>query len=120
MNDQQIRLLAEVGFLAGGHRLSAQAEQISLALEQLRPDSEKPFLVRAMAQLNAQETDQAIRVLQEQALAKVPDSSIAKAFLGLAFHIAGRGNDKARILDEVLSADDDEDAVALARSLLEG
>ena len=118
IDDDLIKLLAELGFMAGGHGMIAQTNAIVGALEALRPDSERPYLIQALAQMNVRDAAGAERVLRERALGVNADSAIAKAYLGLALHMQGRISERDQALNEVL-ASEDEDAVALALDLLE-
>ncbi|MEZ5581699.1 MAG: hypothetical protein R3F37_01950 [Candidatus Competibacteraceae bacterium] len=47
-----------------------------------------------------------------------PNSAMSKAFLGVALHMQGRANERDRMLNEVIVADDDQHAVKIARDLL--
>lgn len=120
IDDDFIKLLAELGFMAGGYRLMAQTDAIVSALEVLRPGSERPYLIQALARINPQEAVNAERILREQALKANPDSAMAKACLGLALHVQGRMHERDQVLNEALAAsDDDEDAASLARQVLQ-
>lgn len=120
IDDDLIKVLAELGFIAGGYGMIAQTEAIVGALQTLRPHSERPSLIEALARMNAQDAAGAERVLREQALKVNPDSAMARAYLGLALHLQGRMNERDRALQEALAAGDaDEDAATLARHLLE-
>ncbi|HOB61155.1 MAG TPA: HrpB1 family type III secretion system apparatus protein [Candidatus Competibacteraceae bacterium] len=118
MDDDLIKLLAELGFIAGGYGLIAQTDAIVGALEALRPDSERPYLIQALARINFRDAAGAERILREQALKLNPDSAMAKAYLGLALHVQGRINERDRILEEAI-ASGDEEAAALAQRLSE-
>ena len=118
MDDDLIKLLAELGFIAGGYGLIAQTDAIVGALEALRPDSERPYLIQALARINFRDAAGAERILREQSLKLNPDSAMAKAYLGLALHVQGRINERDRILEEAI-ASGDEEAAALAQRLSE-
>ncbi|MDQ5910690.1 MAG: hypothetical protein QG599_2787 [Pseudomonadota bacterium] len=118
-DDDLIKLLAELGFIAGGYGMIQQTDAIVGALEALRPNSERPFLISALARLNLQDAAGAEHILREQALKANPDSAMAMAYLGLALHTQGRVNERDRILDDVLALADDEDAMVMARQLRE-
>ena len=118
IDDDLVKLLAELGFMAGGHGMINQTDAIVGALEALRPGSERPYLIQALARVNLRDAAGAERILRERALKANPDSAMAKAYLGLALHAQGRISERDRALNEAL-ASEDEDAVALARRLLE-
>jgi len=118
IDEDIVKLLGQLGFMAGGRRMVAEADAITKALELLRPDSERPLIIRAFAQLNANNATEAVRILQDQALKINPQSTLAKGFLGLALHKAGRMGERDKVLNEVIEAGDDEDAVSFAQGLL--
>lgn len=118
-DDDLVKLLAELGFVASGHALFAQTDAIVDALTVLRPDSEYPYLIQALARMNAGHAPEAERILREQALSIRADSALAKAYLGLALHQQGRRHERDQVLNEVLATNADADATALAHSLLE-
>ncbi|MCP3877878.1 MAG: hypothetical protein GY701_05715 [Sulfitobacter sp.] len=118
LEDDQVKLLAELAFVAGGYGMLAQSDAITAGLEKARPDSERPHIIRAVARLNLQDIAGAERILRDEALKINPDSGMAKAHLGLALHMDGRKGERDRVLNEVISAADDEDAVALAKQLV--
>lgn len=119
IDDDLVRLLAELAFIAGGHGLIQQTEAIVDALTVLRPASERPYLILALARMNLGDAGGAERILREQALKACPTSSMALAYLGLALHQQRRIAERDHVLQAALdSQDDDEDAKRLARSLL--
>ena len=120
IDDDLIKLLAELGFIAGGYGLIEQTDALVGALAALRPGSERPYLIQALARMNLQDAAGAEHILREQALRANPDSALAKAYLGMALHLQGRISERDRALNEALaSGDADEDALTLARHLLE-
>lgn len=118
IDDDLIKLLAELAFIAGGYGMVAQSDAIAAGLEAIRPDSERPHLVRAITRLNQKDAATAEHILREQALKVRPESAMAKAFLGVALHMQGRLSERDRTLKEVVAANDDEDAVHIANDLL--
>lgn len=113
------KLLAELALIAGEQGMISQAMALVRALAVLRPDSEKPFLIAALVQLNRRDFEGATRLLRDQALSIKPDSSLAHAFLGLVLHQQGRASERDRALNAALTAGDgDEDGIRLARNLL--
>ncbi len=117
-DDKLIKRLTEVGFLAAGYGSLEEAATIFSAVQQERPDSEYPHIGLAFAQLNAGKHDEAIATLRDKALEARSESSLAKAFLGLALHLAGRSGESNNHLEAVVASNDDPDAVALAKGLL--
>ncbi|NJN46705.1 MAG: hypothetical protein HC808_09750 [Candidatus Competibacteraceae bacterium] len=121
IDDDTVKLLAEIAFMAGGYKMIGPSDTIAVGLERARPDSERPHLVRAITRLNAKDTATAERILRDQALKINPNSAMSKAFLGIALHMQGRINERDQVLNEVIATDDDdEDAVKIAKDLLNG
>ena len=118
INDDLVKLLSELAFIAGGYGMVSQCDTIAEGLQAIRPESERPFLVQAITRINQNDAITAERILREQALKLQPDSSMAKAFLGVALHLQGRLGERDRTLQEVADSNDDEDAVRIATDLL--
>ena len=116
--DELVRLLAEVAAAAGGYGMLDHADLVAGALAVLRPGSEVPHVIRAAARLNLKDAVAAERILRSEALAMQPDSAIAKAHLGASVKMQGRAMESERVLNEVVAAGTDENAVGFARQLL--
>lgn len=108
----------EIGLAAAGNGYIAQAEQIFRGIEAIQPESELPLIGRAVARLNAGRKLEAIKILQS-AMEKNPDSDLAMSFLGFALHLAGMKQASRDALTQVVEANNCEEAVALAKSVLE-
>ena len=119
VDDEMIDLLVELGLMASGYRLTGEANAIAAALQRERPASTRPYLIRAMSQLNSGNAAGAVQELHEQALNVDAQDVMVKAFLALALHVEGRSTERDRIATEVLEQGGDEAAVALAQSLLQ-
>ncbi|EXJ15665.1 tetratricopeptide repeat protein [Imhoffiella purpurea] len=119
IDDDLVRLLAELASIAGGRGLAEPAEALVGALVALRPDSERPYLIQALGQLNLGDANGAERILRDRALKTNPSSAMALAYLGLVLHQQGRMSERDQVLRAALdSPDGDADAERLARSLL--
>lgn len=118
VNTETVQSLMEIGYVAVGCGYFAEAEAIFAGVQAARPASELPQLGRAMAKLNAGQVNEAISLLRG-ALETNPDSDLAMSFLGLALRKAGLGQASRDVLDQVIRANHQPEAVALARSLLE-
>lgn len=118
--DADNRLLAELSYIAAGYGLIGQVDAICGALAELRPDSVMPAVIRADARMTLQRYDDAERVLRDEALAREPANTMAKAHLGLVLRLQGRSSEGGRLLREVADSADDADAVALAQRALHG
>lgn len=119
IDEDSIKLLAELAFIAGGRGMTDHTETLIAALVALRPESERPYLIQALARLSRRDTQGAERILRERALKVNPSSTLALAYLGLVLHQQGRANERDQILRAALDGQDgDEDAMQLARNLL--
>jgi hypothetical protein len=117
----EIRLLAEIGFLACGAGHSRAARLIFEGLKVLRPDRSFPYIGMALSRIEAGANDEAIRILREEGLRASPGNEELQVFLGLALTAARRPSESARILQEVLGNPGPDNAERrLARRLLGG
>ncbi len=119
IDDDLVRVLAELAAIAGARGLDAQGDALVSALSEVRPTRAEPFLLQALARLGAGQAQEAESLLRERALTINPDSAMAQAYLGLTLHVQGRIDERDRVLHIALaSSDPDEDARELARTLL--
>lgn len=99
IDSTDIRLLAEVGFLAAARGDIRNAQAIFLALERLRPAASFPYVGMAAALMNAGKPDEAVQVLDRGLRAAGPqEQEELQAFRGLALHLAGRASESQRAL----------------------
>jgi len=113
---QAVRTLMEVGVAAVGAGFYRQALTIFEGIEAVRPDSEGPAIGAALAYMNSNAPEEAVKVLREGALAKSPDSLEAKMILGVALKLARRNSECDSVIKE-LKASNDPRAKAFAASL---
>lgn len=119
IDDSSIKLLAELAFIAGERSMNDQTDQLVAALTVLRPTSERPYLIQALAKLAQGHAQDAERIVREQALNTNPNSALAQAYLGLILHQQGRAHERDHVLQAALAAQDsDADAAQLAQHLL--
>jgi len=99
LQPEEIRLLCEIGFLAGARGDLVRASEIFGALEGLRPQSGGPYIGMAMAQLNRRQHDDAVRTL-ERGAAMVSAEHLADvhAYRALALRLAGRSGECDRAI----------------------
>lgn len=117
MEEDTVKQLAELAFIAGGYGMLEQSDALVAGLAVVRPDSAQPYLIQAMTRLNAKDALGAEQLLRSRALQIEPDSSMAKALLGLALHMQGRSSERDRCLKEVMAVRDDKQAVEIAATL---
>jgi predicted Zn-dependent protease len=117
-----MRLIAQIGFLAARENQQAPARSIFRALRVARPDSVLPFIGLAVAEIRAGHHAEAARLLRDEALPLHPDSGEIGAFLGLALVEGGRSDEARRVLQRVVESDTApaaEPHVRMARKLLD-
>ena len=104
--------------MATGGGMHNDAETIFLGVQAARPQSVAPDIGRALVRLNAGQADAAVQILRD-ALDKDADSDVAMAHLGVALQQAGMRSAAEDVLKQVVEANRDETAAALAKSALE-
>jgi hypothetical protein len=99
LQPEEIRLLTEVGFLAGARGDLPSARTIFAALEQCRPDKPFPYVGLAMALLNRRQHDDAVRAL-DRGLGAVDPTEAAElhAVRALALRLASRASESDRAI----------------------
>ncbi|MDR0351570.1 MAG: HrpB1 family type III secretion system apparatus protein [Puniceicoccales bacterium] len=113
-----IRMLMDIGYVATGCGFKASAECIFDALIAARPSSELPLIGLAVVKMSFGQVSEASKILTESVAKINPDSQLAKAFFGLLLKQIGSNRESEKVLSEVLETNSDEDAVALAKSIL--
>ena len=113
-----IQRLMEIGYAAAGGELFAEALTVFDGVRAVRPESEFPLIGRAVTEMNDGRHGEAVKTL-EAALRANPQSPLTKSFRGLALKLSGMAQESQRVLEEVVAAGGDENAVAMARSILE-
>lgn len=116
--DEALRLLAEIGYAAVHHGLGERAAPIFAALAMLRPQNAAAGIGRALSAMAAGRADEAVRILEQEALAAEPDSRTAKSMLGLALRYVGRNHDSRLVLEQLVADGEDDTSARLARELL--
>lgn len=119
LTTEEIRLLAEIGFLACGAGHTRAARLLFEGLRNLRPTQPFAYIGLALSRLEAGENEEAIRILREEGLRNNPDNDEVKVFLGLALATARRASESQRVLSEVADpAKGDVPEARFARRLL--
>ena len=120
LTSAQVRTLTEIGMLAAGHGLAAEAATIFEALQVLRPQRSFPYIGLALASLNSGHPEEAVRILERDGLAACPGDPDLRAFLGLALKLAQRPAESLRVLEALVRDMPDAQSSRFARSLLAG
>lgn len=98
----EVRLLAEIGYVAVGRGLHGEAGRLFQAVQAARPESAAAGIGRALLALSRGENDEAVRVLERDALRAEPTSLEARRVLALALGLAGRMNEQSRVSAEIM------------------
>lgn len=99
LSSEDIRLLNEIGYLAGAQRDLASAAAIFDALELCRPDAGFSYVGMAMAHLNRRQYDDALsRLDRGLTRAQAPDLPDLHAIRALVLHMAGRASECDRAI----------------------
>lgn len=117
VDEEVVKYLASTAMMAGAFGMSAKAVTIAEALVAARPDDVDVQVVAASAKMAAGKTDESIRMLRDKVLAEQPGRSDAKALLGVGLHLKGSAAERDRVFDQVLAADDDPNAVLIAKDM---
>ena len=94
---EDLRLLADIGFIAGSRGSGDQANAIFAAIRVLRPNQEAGFLGSAMVHILAGDPDAAIKELNG-----APATTATKTFLGIALLLNGSTFDGREALNSVI------------------
>jgi predicted Zn-dependent protease len=94
---EDVRLLGEIGYAAANRGLHRDAERVLAAIEALRPSSAVAGIGRALMALSRGRFDDAVQLVERQALAAEPDSIEAYEVLALALGLAGRATERERV-----------------------
>lgn len=94
LQPEEIKLLTEVGFLAGARGDLKSARRIFGALEMCRPHAPFPYVGLAMALINRRQHDEAVLTLDRGLrLVDPSDAASLHAIRGLALQMAGRSSE---------------------------
>jgi len=130
---QEFRAIAEIGLVAAGRGWLDQDTQIFNALIELSPASTLPHIGLALALLNSNQADDAVRALERAESLLSPlttvdshqqmsdprdDSALIRAFHGVALKLSGRTSESFRILRGLTGRPSDDHAGRIARRML--
>ena len=111
---EDLRALADIGFIAMSRGLNVEAAKIFEAVRLLRPEQDAGFIGAALVDLRLGKAESAIALLR-----KPPPSDAVRLFLGLALINFGERREGIDILEDVSRHGGDEPVGRLARSLLD-
>lgn len=133
LTPNEFRTIAEIGLVAAGRGWLDQADRIFTALIELSPASSLPHIGLALALLNGNQPDEAVRVLERaEALVSVPhspgtaaqmcdsrdDSALIRALHGVALKLSGRTSESFRILRGLVERPAGDHAGRISRRML--
>lgn len=111
---EDVRVLADLGFMAISRGLDKEAESIFGGVMAARPDNEAGYIGKALVKLYRSELEQAIAILR-----KLPPTDTARLFLGMALGRAGQPDDARAILSDLTITASGTPAADTARVILD-
>ena len=109
-----VQYLSMTCSLAALFGMRDEAASLGDALMSVRPDDADANIVFASSLLCRDQVPDAIKVLQDKVLAADDQNDYAKVYLGLAKKMQGLTSEMDKLLDEVVAADRDPEAVKFA------
>lgn len=118
LSDDDLRLVAQIGFIALESAQVLHAQVIFDALRVIKPEKALPWIGLSQVQLGLGRAQEAVRMLRK-ALVEHPDDGDLLAYLGLALREAGHDRESNAVLQSACNAGQPTDPhVAMARALL--
>lgn len=114
-----LQLLTDVGYVAIGSGKKAAAECIFRGILAARPENVYVYIASAFMHMAFGEYAEALKLLVKDALRIDPEHAMAWAFYGFLLHQVGQRGQARNVLERIVVEDRDEDAVALARKIIE-
>lgn len=109
----------EIGFLATGCGLHKRARHIFLALADIDPTREIPYVGLAVVDMNEGRWKEAVKTIEERALKINPNSEAALCFLALALNRLGHAGKMQGIVERLTKEGGHQSwAVDLAKALV--
>jgi len=119
LTSDEVRLIAELGFMAATAGFVVPAIRIFQGLLVLRADHSFPYIGLAVARLYVGVFNDAVRVLREDADAVRQGREEIQLYLGLALYLADQPTEAVRVLSALLEFGSlDADQKPLAESVL--
>ena len=102
LSSDEIRLIADVGFMAatGGH--AVPSIRLFEGLRTLRPHHSFPYIGLSLARMTVGACNDAVRILREEGLEALPDDEDIQLYLSLALHLAKQQQESQRLLSKFL------------------
>ncbi|MES3002906.1 MAG: hypothetical protein V4787_19610 [Pseudomonadota bacterium] len=118
LTDDDLRLVAQIGFIALESAQVLHAQVIFDALRVIKPEKSLPWIGLSQVQLGLGRAQEAVRMLRK-ALVEHPADGDLLAYLGLALREAGHERESNAVLQSACDAGQPTDPhVAMARALL--
>ena len=101
--------------MASLYGMVSEAKPLGEALLSVRPDDSDANIVYASSLMSTDKVTEAVNILQEKTLVADPENDYAKVYLGLAKKMLGLTSEMDKLLDEVIAADRDPEAIKFAQ-----
>lgn len=115
--EEVLPLLLEAACLGAAFGFRDEAALICRRLNEIRPNSESPWIALAYAQMSVGKHRQAVKVLEKYALPCQPEHPLTLAFLALALKLAGDPGRARVTCERVLVCQETGPAADMARAL---
>jgi tetratricopeptide (TPR) repeat protein len=119
IDSELLKLLMEIGFLAGDKGRLPEAQTIFEGVSKARPQSAYPYIGTAYVAMNKSEFEKAIAILRDAPHQDAKEKEISGGFLGMALKFAGYNEEAQRVLSDIKENGIDEIAINMASVLLE-
>lgn len=115
IESEDLRLLADVGFIAANRGMNGHAVAIFDAIRALRPNQEAGFLGRGLVEILSGNAGKAIELLKA-----APPTDGVRTFLGIALIQNDETQEGREILEDVIATAPGTPFATMASSTLEG
>jgi hypothetical protein len=119
LSSDDIRLIADIGFMAATNGFVVPSLRVFEGLRTLRPAHSFPYIGLALARITVGAFNDAIRLLRDEGLQALPDDEDIQLYLSLALHFSNQQQESQRLLSAVLKNEElDPAQKSLASSVL--
>ncbi len=120
LTKDQILLLGNLAFVGNNHGMVKASRSVFMGLEAYKPDNPWIKLGLATSLLQADQSEEARAILENDVLPKQPDNAIAKVYLALAYRSMSKKDRARELFQEVLDQKDaDENAVNFSKIMVQ-
>lgn len=115
---EALQLIAATATLTGSHGWKEPTEKMLAAVVAARPSDPDALAMVASIQLMLNDVEGAKARIAEQVMPIAPKHSFAKAVLVMVHHSKGEAAERDALCKAIIEADDDADAVTVAKEVM--